>query len=36
MMGKPIVQSREEIDNSIARTNAFLAVADKALEENLL
>ena len=35
MMGKPIVQSREEIDYSIARTKAFLEVADQALADHI-
>ena len=36
MMGKPIVQSREEIDYSIARTKSFLEGADQALRDNVI
>ena len=31
MMGKPIVQSREELDTSIERCKMILSIADEAL-----
>lgn len=35
-MGKPIVQSREEVDYSIERIEALVAIADKTLEPEIV
>jgi hypothetical protein len=36
MMGKPIVQSREEVEYSIERTNILIDLADEALAPEVI